>query len=163
MKKNLKIALFIFIGVSIVYGLTMETEKEEVKDVVVLKDWKEMSSPEKTTAINGLYNGEEEIYSTQRFRLREATIAAIQSQIKYPETLEFKDIFNSKDWVNKESSSALIIGKSTFFIKNIDEGLISLEVPFRSENRIGTKVRSIFNLEIKYDGKSFSVKTLNFS
>ncbi|PQB07995.1 hypothetical protein BST83_13170 [Polaribacter filamentus] len=86
--------------------------------------------------------------------MRLLLIEAFPKIIKYPETLEFQDIYDLKNWVEKDNLSARLVEPSMFTIKNIDKGILTVNVPFRSESSVGLKIRKTLKLEFQYNASS---------
>ena len=169
MKKVLKFGCLSIIAIGILFtvigfffsdGEKKETNKEVV---VILKDWNVMTEIEKKETIKLMINSTENPYSEHRFRIRLLILKALKNSVKYPETLEFKSLFNNKKWVNSESSSALVADNSQFKIVNYNKGELLITVPFRSESSIGLKIRKTLKLSLIYNGtNSYVIKDAKF-
>lgn len=131
------------------------------KEIVEIKSWSEMGSSEKEEAIKGFIFSSSEVYSNNRFRLRLAVVETLEKTIKYKETLEFQSMFDNKEWVAADSPSANITEKETMLVLNVDEGRLNVKVPFRSENKLGMKVRNTLSMIVLFEGKSFKIISAN--
>jgi len=160
MKKFLKIGcVLVVIGyalVMVIIGITTNESSQENEDtqkvVEEVKPWSEMSEDDKNRVINLMINAKDEPYSNHHYRIRLMITKALKQMVKYPETLEFQNMFNTKEWVDVESSKALIADSTHFKIISNETGELLISVPFRSESQVGLKVRNTLRLTLKYTG-----------
>lgn len=167
MKKILKfgclsiIALIVF---SFVLSSIFSDEIEEVsgkqkQEKLEVKKWSEQNITEKKETIKQFTQSKEEPFYTQRFRLREVIISSIKNAAKYPETIELKEFYDNNSWVSiSESYKADLFNRFSFSELNND--IFYVYTDFRSENRLGQKVRSTMIFKIFYNIDKIEIKNI---
>ncbi|WP_215044485.1 hypothetical protein [Tenacibaculum dicentrarchi] len=159
MKKILKYGcLTILIGFSLMmfigYSLSNSDKDSDLKEekIILSKEWSKQSKENKEKILNFFINSKGEVNSENNFRMRLLVLDALPKLIKYPETLEFKEIGEDKKWVSYNEPIASITYHDFFKIIDIEKGILNLNIPFRSESSIGLKIRKNMFIKFKYDG-----------
>ncbi|KAB1231552.1 hypothetical protein [Chryseobacterium viscerum] len=147
---------------------TLESDNKKIeqtkKDSIVRNQkfqngWKSLDIKDKKEEINKLINSNEKFYSEKRFLINENILTLIKVGVKYPETLEYKSI--SKDFV-KNPNGYTTVSPEDFSNINYDNGSFTVSKEFKSENKLGMKVRGIIFCDFTFNGLKYTIKDIKF-
>ncbi|MBO9690679.1 hypothetical protein [Chryseobacterium sp.] len=160
---------FLFISVTVWRTIkTLESDNGKVeqikKDSIIRsrkfqKGWKSLDLKDKKEEINKLIKSEEKFYFEKRFLINENLLTLIKASVKYPETLEYKSI--SRDFVKNPNGYTSVLPED-FSNINYEKGSFRVSKEFKSENKLGMKVRGIIFCDFTFNGLKYTLKNIKF-